>query len=616
MIATSRLSEFYFIFFRSRLFNQILLIFSGITIVTFCSMAVLVYKYSTNSLLQKELGSQRQAVDSVTRYLDRQSDQSQEIVFQLYQNQTLLNDMLFFLRNDVQLYIQNRFNKYIASNSSVDTNVETFMRTQLEHDSDILQIALYSRKMSFMFTMNKDKTQNLRMLKDESQAVAEAVNILRLEKMSSAHTLGIASILGLSKTGAYTFAQDLNDPDTLQTDGVLLVTYQPDSIRRVLDMSGEELMGHSLVLFPNGQVIYDSTHRYDGSKYPYAEQLIASSGFSRLDEKSYTSIVRSAKSNVLISGIVPLSELEHRYSHFRNKVIAITGIGIVLTIIFSYMAMYRYSKRTREIVKAMKLAQHGNLAVRVPTGRNDELDDISRSFNRMCEELMSHIDQVYVADIKQKQAELIAFQAQINPHFLYNTLEAIRMSALKNGADVAGEMLYLLGMLFRYAVKPETSVTLEEETDYCRQFLELYRVRYKDKIDYRITIEDGFRKFRVFKLLLQPLVENAIVHGIRTARAGNIIAIHAFADEASSSLVVEVSDNGAGIKPERLRSLQDMLAGQGKANAPSSSLGLRNVHERIRLIYGERYGLEIASRPNEGTLVRARLPYEGGIFHA
>ncbi|MEC0229563.1 sensor histidine kinase [Paenibacillus alba] len=616
MIATSRLSEFYFIFFRSRLFNQILLIFSGITIVTFCSMAVLVYKYSTNSLLQKELGSQRQAVDSVTRYLDRQSDQSQEIVFQLYQNQTLLNDMLFFLRNDVQLYIQNRFNKYIASNSSVDTNVETFMRTQLEHDSDILQIALYSRKMSFIFIMNKDKTQNLRMLKDESQTVAEAVNMLRLEKISSAHTLGIASILGLSKTGAYTFAQDLNDPDTLQTDGVLLVTYQPDSIRRVLDMSGEELMGHSLVLFPNGQVIYDSTHRYDGTKYPYAEQLKASSGFSRLDEKSYTSTVRSAKSNALISGIVPLSELEHRYSHFRNKVISITGIGIALTIMFSYIAMYRYSKRTREIVKAMKLAQHGNLTVRVPTGRNDELDDISRSFNRMCEELMSHIDQVYVADIKQKQAELIAFQAQINPHFLYNTLEAIRMSALKNGADVAGEMLYLLGMLFRYAVKPETSVTLEEETDYCRQFLELYRVRYKDKIDYRIAIEDGFRKFRVFKLLLQPLVENAIVHGIRTARAGNIIVIHAFADEASSSLVVEVSDNGTGIKPERLRSLQDMLAGQGKANAPSSSLGLRNVHERIRLIYGERYGLEIASRPNEGTLVRARLPYEGGIFHA
>lgn len=579
-------------------------------------MAVLVYKYSTNSLLQKELGSQRQAVDSVTRYLDRQSDQSQEIVFQLYQNQTLLNDMLFFLRNDVQLYIQNRFNKYIASNSSVDTNVETFMRTQLEHDSDILQIALYSRKMSFIFIMNKDKTQNLRMLKDESQTVAEAVNMLRLEKISSAHTLGIASILGLSKTGAYTFAQDLNDPDTLQTDGVLLVTYQPDSIRRVLDMSGEELMGHSLVLFPNGQVIYDSTHRYDGTKYPYAEQLKASSGFSRLDEKSYTSTVRSAKSNALISGIVPLSELEHRYSHFRNKVISITGIGIALTIMFSYIAMYRYSKRTREIVKAMKLAQHGNLTVRVPTGRNDELDDISRSFNRMCEELMSHIDQVYVADIKQKQAELIAFQAQINPHFLYNTLEAIRMSALKNGADVAGEMLYLLGMLFRYAVKPETSVTLEEETDYCRQFLELYRVRYKDKIDYRIAIEDGFRKFRVFKLLLQPLVENAIVHGIRTARAGNIIVIHAFADEASSSLVVEVSDNGTGIKPERLRSLQDMLAGQGKANAPSSSLGLRNVHERIRLIYGERYGLEIASRPNEGTLVRARLPYEGGIFHA
>jgi len=326
-----------------------------------------------------------------------------------------------------------------------------------------------------------------------------------------------------------------------------------------------------------------------------------------LDVKSYTATVRTAKSDMIVSGIVPAAELENRFAGFKGKVIVVTGIGILITIAFANIAVRRYAKRTRAIAKAMRLAQQGNLSVRVPAGRTDELDEISASFNRMCEELTQYINQVYVSEIKMKHAELVAFQAQINPHFLYNTLEAIRMRALTKGAVDVGEMIYVLGSLFRYAVKPDTVVTLEDEAEYCRQYLELYKVRYRDKIDYRISIDEAVKNARLFKLLLQPLVENAIVHGIKPSKSGNMIRIRAYPEEDGKAVAIEVENNGKGMKPERLQAVREMLAGAGSLGA-SESLGIRNVHERVRLSFGEAYGLDIRSSPGEGTLVRIRIP--------
>ncbi|MCC3371520.1 sensor histidine kinase [Cohnella sp. REN36] len=601
-----------YIVFRTRLFNRIILVFSVLTIVTFCSLAVLVYKFSTNSLLQKELAAQRQTVDALSRHLDQQVDQSQEIVLQLYQNQQLLNDILFFLRHDFPLYIQYRFNNFVASARPEDNNMETFMKRELERNPDIMQIAVYSRSQSFIATFNSDKTQYLRTLEDNRAEAAAAIEALRYQKVNRASAFGLDEILQLKQTGGYTVAFDLNDPDRLQAEGALLVTFRADALNRARTLGDDPPMGYSLVLFADGYSLYDSRHRYDGQPYPYAAKLTATESEAQLDVMSHTVATRSAKSGILVSGIVPFPELSGRYAGFRGSLVVITAIGIALTIGFAYLAMYRYAKRTQLIVKAMKQAQQGNLGFRVPVGRSDELDEISRSFNRMCEELMSYIDQVYVSEIKMKQAELVAFQSQINPHFLYNTLEAIRMNAMFSGAEEAGEMLYLLGALFRYAVKPETLVPLEEEAAYCQEYLELHRVRFADKLRYRIEIGDAFRRVPVFKLLLQPLIENAVVHGLRSSRSGIFVTIRAYAGEAPSTLTLEVADNGKGIEPARLAVLREMLEGRD-ANRGWASLGVRSVHERVRLTYGDRFGLEIRSEPGQGTRILVHLPYEGEI---
>lgn len=611
-IATAKLTKIYDSFFRAKLFNRIILIYSALTVVTFCTLAVLVYHYSTSSMRQREFEAQAEAVDRAARYLDQQMDSSQEIVLRLYQNQAFLNDMLYFLRNDLPLYIQYRFNEYIASNSSEDRNVETFIRSHMAGNRDILQIAIYSSDQSFLFVFNSDKTQKLLTLQGKQREMAEtAVGNMMIRKSASARTPELDQILDIRTPGAYTFTIGLNDPDTLQNEGALLVTYQPDGIRRMLEADGDRLMGSHLVQLPDGQVLYDSTGRYTGSKYPYVMQIGAAPGYVRLDVKAYATTKRTAKSNIYVSGIVPTRELENRYAKFKGTVVTVTGIGILITILFSHIAVQRHARRTRSIVKAMRLAQQGNLTVRVPAGRKDELDEISASFNRMCEELTRHINQVFVSEIKLKHAELVAFQAQINPHFLYNTLEAIRMRALTQGAADVGEMTYVLGSLFRYSVKPETVVTLEDEAEYCRQYLELHKVRYREKIGYSISVDEQAKSARVFKLFLQPLVENAIVHGLKPVKLGNRIDIRAYVDDATASVIVEVEDNGRGMEPEKLKTIQEMLSGAGNPEG-SPSLGLRNVNERIRLTYGEAYGMEIRSGRVEGTLVRVRLPFDKG----
>ncbi len=607
-MATTGLLKKYHALFRSKLFNRIVLIFSIITIVAFCTLAILVYKYSTNSMLQKELNVQTEAVDGVTRYLDQKMDESQEIVLQLYQNKALSEDMLRLLRYDLPIYIQRQVDDYISSNISASQNSDTFFNSQVDSNKGILNIALYSPEQSFLYVYKKDKAQKFFKLNDKDSKMAQAIERLRFQGKASTRTPEIDRLLEINDSGAYTFTFELNDPDTLKNVGLLMITYDPEEIRQVFETSRKRLMGNHLVLFPDGRVLYDSARRYSGQTYPYFRQLISSKDSVSLDVKAYTITSFTAKSDLIVGGIVPASELANSYAGFKTRIIAITGICILFTIAFAYMAVYRFANRTRVIVKAMKQAQQGNLAVRIPTGKNDELDEISVRFNQMCEELSSYINQVYVSEIKQKHAELVAFQAQINPHFLYNSLEAIRMRAITQGAPDAGEMAYVLGNLFRYTVKSDTIVTLEDEIDNCRQFLELYRVRYKDKIDYRISLDDKLKSTRLFKLTLQPLIENSIVHGIRTTGPTNMISINAFVEQDLSSLIVEVMDNGKGMDPEKLRAVRESLDGTGTTNM-SESIGLRNVHERIRLMHGDAYGLSIDSRRTEGTVVRICLPY-------
>jgi two-component system sensor histidine kinase YesM len=210
---------------------------------------------------------------------------------------------------------------------------------------------------------------------------------------------------------------------------------------------------------------------------------------------------------------------------------------------------------------------------------------------------------VLKVEIKQKQTELTALQARINPHFLYNTLEVIRMRAISQGAEDVGEMIYSLSALFKHYVKPKPVHRIKDELEACRLYLELFRIRYKDRFSYEIDCPPEYRNKIALQMSLQPLIENYVVHGMRQDRRDNFIRITI--EQDTLGLIARVTDNGIGIGEERLAKLRDSL---NKPEAPEGSFGLYSVHERLKLLHGEAYGIEINSIDGEGTVVSVRFP--------
>ncbi len=603
------LKERPFFTFHKKIFGRIVFIYSSVAVVAFLTLAVLIYQYYTDSLLQKELAAQVLTVDTISGYLDQKMDMSQDVMLQVYRDKALQEDVLFFLNNDLPDYVRHRLESYFSGSTSNDRDMITFFENQLDRDADISNIALYSSSQSFLYVYQTSLT-HFTALPDSQAGIGELINEMRSQKRASSRSPELDKLLGITGEGNYTFALEINDPATLRNVGALLITYKADSLRSVLRSKVGDHKGSQLVLFQDGTILYDSTGENMGKIYPQMGELLRNQGTNTNSLKTYTTIEKTDKSGLYVAALLQEKEMDQSNRGFKSRVISITAICIVVTVLFAYFTVYRYSARTHSIIRAMRHARKGDLSVRIPIRKNDELDEISNSFNLMCQELDSYIKQVYVSEIKQKHAELVAFQAQINPHFLYNALEAIRMKAIAEGAENVGDMTYLLGALLRYTIKQETMVTLEEECENCRRFLELYRIRLKDRITYSIELEPATRSSSLLKLLLQPLVENVIVHGVRSGKKVTAITLTSRIEDDGAAIVICIEDNGKGIKPERLLELQQALSSMVRLSG--SSIGLMNVHDRIRLLYGPDYGVSVDSVWNEGTVVKLRIPYQKG----
>ncbi len=245
------------------------------------------------------------------------------------------------------------------------------------------------------------------------------------------------------------------------------------------------------------------------------------------------------------------------------------------------------------------------------TGNNvDEITELGLSFNIM----IGRIRQLLDAKIKEqenlKKAELKALQAQINPHFLYNTLDTIIWMVQANKSEQVVSLVQALSNFFRIALsKGEDWITIEQEVEHVRCYLTIQKMRYHDILDYEIEVDEDIRSGTILKLTLQPLVENAIYHGIKNKRGGGKITVRA-RRVGQEKVLLEILDNGTGFTPYRLKKIQETLAAESsdEFRFTDTGFGLENVHRRIQLYYGKEYGLTVQSRYQEGTRVAVLIP--------
>ncbi len=304
-----------------------------------------------------------------------------------------------------------------------------------------------------------------------------------------------------------------------------------------------------------------------------------------------------------IVGISYVDEIVTNKKYFNSFILIISLFGIVFEILASLFISAKISQPIKRLEKHRKRLENGDFDISVEVKGEDEVKRLSKAFNMMVARIKTLMEQIIKEQEEKRKSELKALQAQINPHFLYNTLDSIVWMNENRNYDGVTVMVAALAKLFRISLsKGNEMISIADEVEHARSYLIIQKIRYKDKFEYTIDVEPGLQSKRTLKLILQPIIENAIYHGISPLNEKGIIKISVIAEE--NNILLQVSDNGYGIKPEILEG----LLVQESISYYSGGVGLKNVNERIKLCYGKNYGIEIKSEMDVGTKVNIRIP--------
>ncbi|MDA7026459.1 sensor histidine kinase [Bacillus sp. CLL-7-23] len=394
------------------------------------------------------------------------------------------------------------------------------------------------------------------------------------------------------------------DPGSQRVKGVILI----DLKLRVLAEAAENIRlgktGYLLIMDENGGDIYSPT----ASKFVLPRQWFQNKSlgdFSRsIKGEDYQFIYEtSAFTNWTIVGVFKADEPVLEVKNIHLYVLLFLLVLAFLGMTASYYLSYSMSKPILRLNSFMNQAESGNFSTLYQEDRQDEIGLLGKSFNS----LMLKIKELMVLTEKQerqkREAELRVLQAQINPHFLYNTLDTINWMARKKGADDIIDLVQALSKLFRISLsKGHDMIPLTAEFEHVENYLKIQKARYQNKLNYSIETPTCYEDRLVLKLVLQPIVENAIYHGIKEKKGPGHIRIKG--EEQEHGLIIKVEDDGAGMDEQQLKEIAKHLTEQKS----EKGYGMVNVHERIILNFGEPYGLKVESEKGAGTIVTIHLP--------
>ncbi|MDF2502278.1 MAG: histidine kinase [Anaerosporomusa subterranea] len=308
------------------------------------------------------------------------------------------------------------------------------------------------------------------------------------------------------------------------------------------------------------------------------------------------------------------------YGEVKNEVLSIgkgISLTVIVTLIIAYLLGLAYSttiiQPVRNLQKLMREVETGHLKGEVDVCSRDEIGQLSRGFNKMVIRLAGLVEEVYLSRVReteaklgQKELEIKVMQAQVNPHFIGNSLETIRGMAMEKGARDIATMAGTLGLLLRYNLRQGTNVVkLHEEVTHLETYFKIQHYRFGDMVTHLINMPEWALNQQVVKFCLQPLVENCFLHGIDRKSKRMTIFITA-ERENENSFLIHITDTGNGIPKEKLKHIHEVL--HTNVVSYSEHIGLVNVHSRIKYVFGNEFGIQISSLPGEGTKVSLRLP--------
>lgn len=322
------------------------------------------------------------------------------------------------------------------------------------------------------------------------------------------------------------------------------------------------------------------------------------------------------RAGLKVNAVIPRSDLLFK----MNKIGYVTAAAVIICILFvvvvSSLLSRTITKPILKLQKRMKQVEEGKYKSIEKEESKDEIGSLVLSYNHMAAKIKSLIEEVYVAEIKQKNAKYLALQTQINPHMLYNTLESIRMKALVSGEDEIADMIKILAKMFRMALNNQTAPNqIRDELDYAENYLKLQNMRFNGSFFMEVNLEERIKEAFVISLVLQPIIENSIEHGFKGQGSLLQIKVSGTITE-ENDIMLMINDDGKGIQKERINEINnriliaesDKMSLEQRAEEGKTSIGLKNIAERIKLQYGDRYYLKVAKSDSQGTVIEICIP--------
>lgn len=521
-----------------------------------------------------------------------------------YAEQTLTNQIRIQVDSAAQDMID--FSNYLF----LSADAQDLMHASDPETSVLLRQSLYQRLLRLMLT--RPSVQSVMLYPNPSPAGVDRPFAINQTGLADAmplpgfkQTVHYQEALARDGKAAWTYVQPgenlfagdrttrvvmsrvYRDYQTLRPLGVIVVGITEQKLNSLAKPPAEG--AEVLIVEPAGSIIASTRTAWVGK---------LAADLPVLQEHRQEYVVSESRSELTGWSIIvlhPRAKLLGELDRIKQLTWAVIGICVGFALPFAWVSLSVLTKPLHRLVASIRELQDGDFSQQVAFVGHDEIGQLGQAYDRMVQRVKSLVVDLYASQLKQREAELKMLQIQVNPHFLYNTLNTIYWRARKEGSSDVAELIYSLSQFFRLSLSEGRDlITVREEVQLAEVYLHLQQIRFTDRLAFEIEVAEEVRDIAIPKLILQPLVENAVIHGIEPLHDSGLIQIRAA--RADSALLLTVADNGVGFA----------------ADQPQTGFALNNIRERLELAYASRASLTVQSTPGLGTQVTIciRLPEE------
>lgn len=576
--------------------STMMLSFSGLMAVAVLIFLMIALNFTSQTIYENSNNYTSQIVRQVNYDIDAYIDYMENI------------SSVMAKSGDISLYL------FEEEQSEEDIEEErerilTQFNTIMESREDIYNVAAVAENGRYIMNRGEeDLTPYIDIRKlDWYQAAMESPTGIAV---SSSH---VQNAIKSSYKWVITLSRVLVNNRTGAKEGLFFIDLNYSAISDLCNNNTIGNKGYIFVLDDKGNVIYHPKQQlmYGGLHTEHIEEIMACEKDSLTvrdgtERKLYT-LSRSQKTGWTVVGAAYTSELLKNNKQARMLYILAAAILILAVFAISNILSREITKPLRRLSESMSRVEKGEFdRANVDVTMENEIGSLGKSYNLMTERIHTLMEQNVYEQKQKRKSELKALQAQINPHFLYNTLDSIIWMSEAGQSDEVVEMTSALAKLLRQSISNDhEQVELGQEMEYVKNYLTIQKMRYQDKLEYTIEVDPQVWHVMIVKLVLQPIVENAIYHGIKYKGSKGTLRIRAFAESEDVCIVIE--DNGIGMDDTALNIIFDETQKIHKQNG----VGVPNVQKRLKLYYGDKYGITYESKVGIGTRATIRIPQRG-----